>query len=314
MPEINEDPKEAWSQNGERIMKNWGVEFVGLNALKERRLTGVGLKVTVIDPFAEKRYISRFTYVRGEKAPKVHGYGIAAFIKTILPDCNVDLIGVTKPQELDYEITQAVKRGTDVINLSMGRPTEPSEELRKRTFGRIVDRAVKGKPSQDFERDLKEYREMERATMTARMSHTYLEKAMKLAEEKGVTVVGASGYSDHRLEDTFAVYPNVIVAGGFDKDFKPISGVLNGRIDIYAPGEKIEVPAGAGQTDYMSYHSIAAPFITIASLITRSFVGKDPKRIKETILNTSRNVNGMKTVDFNFLMKILEGKIFDKSK
>lgn len=290
----------------DRIMKNWGVEFVGADKLKERGITGEGLKIAVIDPIISHDPLMshqvQHEALRNQNKD-IHGYGIAGFIQTLLPNAQVLLLDAHRPADIPQAIKKAVRADVDVINLSMGIPAKPSEGLQDRTMEAMVDHVTgKERVSKElFKKKAKEREGYKRSTSEIIISSRFLQKSIEEADRRGVTLVAASGYSYSKPEGTFQIFPNVIIGGAMQKNFNAIKGPTDGRTDIYAPGEGIEVPSGPYRTQSMTAHSIAAPFVTIASAIATKEVGRNPSKVRQFILDHSKEVDGKKVVDFDRL-------------
>lgn len=306
--------KEPMSELGEVVSRNqaqeilnhWGPESVSLKAIRERKLNGSGLKITIIDPNAGKKSITIFG--GNQNVPEVHGYGIAGFIKTVLPGATVELVGVVAGETLDQEIKAAIKRGADVISMSMGTPKEPVARETKAAFHEVVGAAVWGNKEVSFPQAMAKYRGLQTKTMKVRAMEPFLKRIMVEAEKRGTIVVAASGYSCDTSQDTFSRFPSVIMVGGFDHTFQPIKGPENGRIDIYAPGTMLAPVREHAIERMTTSHSMAAPYVAIACAVARQFLGKNPEKIREAVFRSTRSVNNMKVIDFNYLMKWLEGQ------
>jgi len=141
---------------------------------------------------------------------------------------------------------------------------------------------------------------------------SYLERAFKVAHDKGVILVASAGNGGPKSLPQFpAADQNVIAVTATDKDDKLFPGATRGRhIAISAPGVDISVPAPGGFYQMSTGTSIASAHISgvIALLLERN-PDLTPDEIKAILTDSAkwlgpRNEFGAGLVDPDQALKL----------
>lgn len=133
--------------------------------------------------------------------------------------------------------------------------------------------------------------------------------AFDFALDKGVVIVAAAGNNNKDKPVFPCGHKRVICVGAIDaKGEKVLSSNFGHKVDLYAPGENIvsTIPMHlesdilrVNNYDLKTGTSYAAPFVTaLAALVKSKNPELDLSQVQSRILNTTRDINGIKVVDF----------------
>lgn len=293
----------------------WAFDLVNAGAIKEANFKEQKSKVAIVDctPYPARRpFNAFFDWGPGE----THGYPIAALIKGLLPQCQVEVYGAASGADIAQAIEDAISRGFEVINISMRRPSVAEEQKQEKEFhlSQMVRQAVGGKQTgSNFAEAVSGYRKAQTELNRAIIGLPLLDRAVARAKKKGVVIVAASGYpfseSRRRIEDTFGYYPEVFVAGSIGKDLKPTESSPESRVDIWAPAEGLSLPAGGKYETFGFGHSFAAPWVAVACALVKSLAGREGVDVKKIVIESAKKVGDIRIVNYGFLLKRLGGEM-----
>lgn len=126
-----------------------------------------------------------------------------------------------------------------------------------------------------------------------------LKRGAEVLVANGITVVCASGNSGENTVKSPALSREVIGVGAVDERGKVTEftsrGLVNGyqKPEVYAKGVDVSGTAAEGTYGKMNGTSAAAPYVAGACcLLLERFPSLTPRRMKEIILTSSRNVGG----------------------
>lgn len=133
--------------------------------------------------------------------------------------------------------------------------------------------------------------------------------AFDYAMDNGVVIVAAAGNNNKNKPVFPCNYSRVICVGGIDGNGKKVvSSNFGQKVDIYAPGENIisTIPTGmeseilrVNNYDIKTGTSYAAPYVTaLAAMIKSKNSEATVAKVREAILNSARDINGIHVVNF----------------
>ncbi len=139
-------------------------------------------------------------------------------------------------------------------------------------------------------------------------------KAFKYAHSKNVLIVAAAGNNGKDQPVFPCNYHHVLCVGSIDNTGKKlVSSNFGHVVDIYAPGEYIYSTfptnmesriARVGGVDIKTGTSYAAPIVaSLATILYSINPSANDLSIREIILSSSKNINGLKVVDFKTTIK-----------
>ncbi|MBO1364309.1 S8 family serine peptidase [Prevotella sp. A2931] len=163
-------------------------------------------------------------------------------------------------------IRYAVDNGAKVINVSLGKYTSPNPKM--------------------------------------------VNEAIAYAAKHDVLIVAAAG-NDHLNIDTIDYFPSAVDAAGkvFDNYIRVGGTAMDGsrssisnygvnKVDLYAPGEYISGVYPGDKKDFANGTSVAAPVVSGIAAMLRSYFPKvKAARLKRVLIETAREMNGLKLVD-----------------